>query len=132
LARQRHCLATAIYYEARGEPVNGQKAVAQVVLNRVDDKRYPNTVCGVVFQDETQRNRYQFSFACDGKPERPKPGDIWSHSLGLAHDFMSGHSYAPVASATHYHADYVRPRWSQSNAMTRIKKIGTHIFYSES
>ncbi len=132
LARERYCLAAAVYYEARGEPHNGQQAVAQVVLNRVEDGRYPSTVCGVVFQDENRKHRCQFSFACDGKPERPKPGASWTQSLDIARDFLEGFIYAPVVAATHYHADYVSPRWSRSSAMTRVRKIGNHIFYTES
>ena len=132
LARERYCLAAAIYYEARGEPRNGQQAVAQVVLNRVEDGRYPGTVCGVVFQDENRKHRCQFSFACDGKPERPKPGAAWTQSLDIAREFLNGFIYQPVAAATHYHADYVSPRWSRSSEMTRVRQIGNHIFYTES
>jgi len=132
LARERFCLAAAIYYEARGEPLDGQQAVAQVVLNRVADARYPGTVCGVVFQDENRRHRCQFSFACDGRPERPRPGVAWTRSLDIAREFLNGFAYTPVAAATHYHADYVAPVWSRSREMTRVGKIGNHIFYNES
>ena len=126
LGRQRYCMAAAVYYEARGESRNGQLAVAQVVMNRVASKRYPNTVCGVVFQGEDKRNRCQFSFACDGKPERPRPGKAWNQALDIAKRFEGGERYSRVAEATHYHADYVKPRWSRS--MRRISKIGRHIF----
>ena len=132
LARERYCLAAAIYYEARGEPTDGQQAVAQVVLNRVEDARYPGSVCGVVFQDENRKHRCQFSFACDGRPERPRPGASWSRSLDIAREFLDGFTYQPVAKATHYHADYVQPGWARSSTMTRIQQIGNHIFYSES
>ena len=128
LGRQRYCMAAAVYYEARGESRNGQLAVAQVVMNRVDSSRYPNTVCGVVFQGKDKRNRCQFSFACDGKPERPRPGKAWNQALDIAKRFEAGERYAKVAEATHYHADYVRPRWSRS--MRRISKIGRHIFFN--
>jgi spore germination cell wall hydrolase CwlJ-like protein len=132
LARERYCLAAAVYYEARGEPHSGQMAVAQVVLNRVADPRYPNTICGVVFQDENQRHRCQFSFACDGRPERPRPGEAWTRSLELAKEFQDGTRYSEVEDATHYHASYVRPSWSRSNEMRRVGRIGGHIFYNES
>ncbi|MHA1524729.1 MAG: cell wall hydrolase [Alphaproteobacteria bacterium] len=126
-ARQRYCLAAAVYYEARGEPRTGQLAVAQVVLNRVNSPNYPSTICGVVFQNEQMRNRCQFSFACDGKPERPRPGRSWRVALKIASQFQNGKTYAPVKAATNYHADYVRPKWSKE--MRRIRKIGRHIFY---
>lgn len=124
--RERYCMAAAIYYEARGESHSGQRAVAQVVMNRVKSKRYPNTVCGVVFQGKDRRNRCQFSFACDGRPERPRPGRSWTNALEIARAFEEGDRYAAYSRATHYHADYVRPRWSRS--MDRIGKIGRHIF----
>ncbi|MFV2092026.1 MAG: cell wall hydrolase [Hyphomicrobiales bacterium] len=126
-ARQRYCLAAAVYYEARGEPYRGQLAVAQVVMNRVNSSRYPGTICGVVFQNEKLFNRCQFSFACDGKPERPRPGAAWRTALKIASQFQNGKTYAPVKAATNYHADYVRPKWSRG--MRRIGKIGKHIFY---
>ena len=126
-ARQRYCLAAAVYYEARGEPRTGQLAVAQVVINRVKSSNYPNTICGVVFQNEQMRNRCQFSFACDGKPERPRPGRTWRAALKIASQFQNGKTYQPVIEATNYHADYVRPKWSKE--MRRIRKIGRHIFY---
>lgn len=132
IARERYCLAAAVYYEARGEPESGQEAVAQVIINRVEDERYPNTICGVVFQDEDRRHRCQFSFACDGKPERPKPGLAWTRALNISEEFLNGHTYAPAIAATHYHADYVRPRWSRASGMTRVHKVGHHIFYSDS
>lgn len=126
-ARQRYCLAAAVYYEARGEPYRGQLAVAQVVMNRVNSSKYPNTICGVVFQNEKMFNRCQFSFACDGKPERPRPGAAWRTALNIASQFQNGKVYEPVKAATNYHADYVRPKWSKG--MRRIGKIGKHIFY---
>ena len=126
LQRQRYCMAHAVYYEARGESHQGQLAVAQVVTNRVASKRYPNTICGVVFQGKDRRNRCQFSFACDGRPERPRPGKSWNQALKIAKNFEAGGRYSKVAEATHYHADYVRPRWARS--MRRISKIGRHIF----
>jgi hypothetical protein len=124
--RERYCMAAAIYYEARGEPDSGQRAVAQVVMNRVKSDRYPSTICGVVFQGEDRRHRCQFSFACDGRPERPRPGKSWSEALEIARAFEEGDRYSAYSGATHYHADYVRPRWSRS--MHRVGKIGRHVF----
>ena len=76
------CLATAIYFEARGESYRGQVAVAQVVLNRVKDHRYPDTICGVVFQNQSRRNSCQFSFACDGIPETINDSKSWAQAAG--------------------------------------------------
>jgi len=124
--KELYCMAAAVYYEARGESRLGQRAVAQVVMNRVESKRYPNTVCAVVFQGESKRNRCQFSFACDGKPESPRPGKSWSLAMDIAKRFEGGERLESVSEALNYHADYVKPRWSRS--MRRISKIGRHIF----
>jgi len=127
--RERYCLSAAIYYEAGYEPEKGKEAVAQVILNRKAHKDYPNTICGVVFQNDHMRNRCQFSFACDGKPERPKNNQAWSDSVKVAAAFLSqGKRMRSMGKATHYHADYVRPKWASQ--LTRISKIGAHIFYS--
>lgn len=126
--RDRHCLATAIYFEARGESEAGQRAVAQVVLNRVLDYRYPDTVCGVVFQNQTWRNRCQFSFACDGQPERVNDKRSWSTAMMIAEEALDGDYFLDgIGDATHYHATYVNPRWSR--ALRKVEKVGTHIFY---
>ena len=135
LSKQAHCLALAIYYEARGESEDGQVAVSQVILNRVDSKRYPNTICGVVFQNAHWRNRCQFSFACDGKPERPKNAKVWSRSKELARQMLCGPECSletvpltgSVRHATHYHANYVSPGWSRR--MRLVGRIGQHRFY---
>lgn len=121
------CLAQAIYYEARGEPLPGQIAVAEVVMNRTASKRYPDTVCGVVFQNDHMKNRCQFSFACDGKTDVPPQGDSWSRSVALASYVMADNTMRLTDAATHYHADYVSPIWSQSLEKTVV--IGRHIFY---
>ncbi len=126
--RDRHCLATAVYFEARGESEEGQRAVAQVVLNRVLDSRYPSTVCGVVFQNQNWRNRCQFSFACDGRPERINDKSSWAVALKVAEDALDGDYFDDqIGEATHYHATYVRPRWSRH--LRKIERVGTHIFY---
>jgi spore germination cell wall hydrolase CwlJ-like protein len=125
---ERHCLATAVYFEARGESDEGQRAVAQVVLNRVLDSRYPDTVCGVVFQNQNWRNRCQFSFACDGRPERISDKGSWATAVKIAEDALDGDYFDKgVGGATHYHATYVRPRWSRY--LEKIERVGTHVFY---
>ena len=127
-AAQRRCLAVGVYFEARGEPVKGQRAVAQVILNRVKNPAYPNSVCGVVYQNKHKRNRCQFSFACDGIRDRIKSPKHWEIAKNVADDAIDGKVWlTSVGSSSHYHADYVWPRWRRS--MKRLKKIGRHIFY---
>lgn len=122
------CLATAIYFEARGESYRGQVAVAQVVANRVKDRRYPDTVCGVVFQNQNRRNSCQFSFACDGIPEAINDNKSWEQAQDIASRFAAGELYlTEVGDATHYHATYVSPAWAPR--MTRVTQIGLHVFY---
>ncbi|MEH6495384.1 MAG: cell wall hydrolase [Pseudomonas marincola] len=126
-SRQELCLAQAVYFEARGEPLIGQVAIAEVILNRVATKRYPNTVCGVVFQNQHMSNRCQFSFACDGKPDRPNDIGSWEKSLKIVALVMAGERSGVAKKATHYHASYVSPRWRLS--LDRVGEIGRHIFY---
>ena len=122
------CLATAIYFEARGESYRGQVAVAQVVQNRVKDYRYPDTICGVVFQNQSRRNSCQFSFACDGIPEYTNDAKAWAQAQDIAKRFAAGELYlTEVGGATHYHATYVRPAWAPR--MTKVTQIGLHVFY---
>ncbi len=126
--RDRWCLSTAIYFEARGESYRGQVAVAQVVMNRVKHPLYPATICGVVFQNQSWLNRCQFSFACDGKPERVTEPKAWARAQEISQKVTSGKIYlTDVANATHYHANYVHPDWAKR--MQRVTAIGTHIFY---
>ena len=126
--KQHWCLATAIYFEARGESYRGQVAVAQVVRNRVKHGAYPSTICGVVFQNQTWRNRCQFSFACDGIPERVNEKAAWRQAEEIATKVINGDIYLPeVSNATHYHANYVWPKWAPK--LKKLTKIGTHIFY---
>ncbi|MBB4064345.1 cell wall hydrolase [Gellertiella hungarica] len=127
-AKEQKCLADAIYFEARGEPLKGQAAVAQVVLNRVRNPAYPDTICGVVYQNKDWTNQCQFSFACDRikdiiwSPERHKVAE----EIALA--VTAGKIWLPeVGSSTHYHAIYVKPNWAPT--MKRVAKIGWHIFY---
>lgn len=126
--KEYQCLATAIYFEARGESYRGQIAVAQVVLNRVSHRLYPNTICGVVYQNQHRRNACQFSFACDGIPERVTEGKAWETAEEVARGVLNGTLFLPeVAYATHYHATYVYPHWAPR--MKKEAKIGLHVFY---
>ena len=128
---QQSCLSRAIYFEARSETELGQLAVAKVILNRVRDRNYPNTICGVVYEGSHRKNSCQFSFACDGLSDKPKAGKSWRQAKRIAQRAMISSSNVKVIStATHYHADYVRPKWSST--MKRLIKIGRHIFYRES
>ena len=127
-AEQQRCLATAVYFEARGESAKGQAAVAQVVLNRVRNPAYPDTVCGVVYQNAQQRNRCQFSFACDGIAERVRRQSAYQRAARIAMAVTTGETYvSEVGSSTHYFANYVRPRWASS--MVKMASIGDHIFF---
>ena len=121
-------MATAIYFEARGESYRGQVAVGQVVMNRLAHPIYPKTICGVVFQNEQMRNACQFSFACDGIPETVTEPQAWAQAESIAKGVISGSLYLPeVENATHYHATYVYPDWAPQ--LKRVTKIGNHIFY---
>lgn len=128
LPKEQRCLAEAIYFEARGEPTAGQAAVAQVVLNRVKNPAYPETICKVVYQNRSHRNACQFSFACDGVRDRIASKDSWSEAQTLAKEIITGKHWSDtVGASTHYHATYVRPRWARK--MKRLGKIGRHVFY---
>jgi spore germination cell wall hydrolase CwlJ-like protein len=127
--RERRCLATAIYFEARGEPVRGQIAVGQVILNRVRSPQFPQTICGVVYQGQLAPG-CQFSFACDGHTDMPRLDSHWALAQNLARQITSGQVWLPeVGYSTYYHADYVRPGWV--DAMNKIDSIGRHIFYKK-
>ncbi len=127
-AAEQKCLATGIYFEARGESLRGQAAVAQVILNRVRNPTYPDTICGVVYQNSGWRNRCQFSFACDGIPDRITQPASYKTAQDIAMAVTAGKIFIEeVGSSTHYYAQYVSPRWARS--MEKMKKIGLHIFY---
>lgn len=127
-AKAEKCLTDAIYFEARGEPVRGQIAVAQVVMNRVFSGYYPNNVCGVVYQNAHRRLRCQFTFACDGIPDRVREPDAWERAQEIARETLDGKLWLDdVGKATHYHAYWVHPRWVRE--MSRFRKIGVHTFY---
>lgn len=128
LARERRCLEQAVYFEARSEPEDGQAAVAQVVLNRVKSSLYPNTICGVVFQNSHRHLACQFTFTCEGKSLRVTEPAAWERAKRIAAAVLEGETYlASVGGATHYHADYVRPRWA--SRLRHADTIGRHIFY---
>src|SRR5512146_818835 len=122
-----NCLASAVYYEAGNQDADGERAVAQVVLNRVRHPAFPNSVCGVVYQGSTRPTGCQFTFTCDGSLAREPDADGWRRAWKVAEDALSGDVYAPVGWATHYHADYVLPTWAPSMAKNAI--VGAHLFY---
>jgi spore germination cell wall hydrolase CwlJ-like protein len=122
------CLALNIYFEARSETEQGQLAVGHVVMNRVANRHYPNTVCNVVRQGGEERlYSCQFSWWCDGRPDKPLNQKAWLKSHKLAIEIYFGHSVDPTDGALWYHADYVNPYWS--DALVVGNKIGQHIFY---
>lgn len=121
------CLALAITYEAGLEPVAGQEAVAQVILNRVRHAAYPDTVCGVVWQGAQRRTGCQFTFTCDGSLRRPRSPAAMAGAWAVAARVLAGQSADHVHGATHYHADYVSPYWAPS--LTRVRQIARHVFY---
>src|SRR5690242_15560738 len=121
------CLASAVYYEAGNQDTDGERAVAQVVLNRVRHPAFPNSVCGVVYQGSTRPTGCQFTFTCDGSLAREPDADGWRRAWKVAEDALSGAVYAPVGWATHYHANYVLPTWASSMAKNAI--VGAHLFY---
>ncbi|GGY43675.1 cell wall hydrolase [Parvularcula lutaonensis] len=125
--KERNCLAQAIYYEARNQPVLGRIAVADVVLNRVADRRFPSTICGVVFQGQGKSYGCQFSFACDGSLNRPREPRAWDRAEALADVIYRGFRPPLTNFATFYHADYVDPYWAKAFDQTRV--IGDHIFF---
>jgi spore germination cell wall hydrolase CwlJ-like protein len=132
---EKSCLATAVYFEARSESTLGQLAVANVIINRTKVLTYPSTVCGVVFQGSSRFNACQFSFACDGKSDVPQAELAWKKAIAIANLLLpieqkrKYEEFLFVSTATNYHADYVVPVWSKS--LTRLTKIGRHIFYSQ-
>ncbi|MBN9254314.1 MULTISPECIES: cell wall hydrolase [unclassified Mesorhizobium] len=127
-ASEQKCLANGIYFEARSEPVRGQAAVAQVILNRVRNPAYPKSICGVVYQNDNWLNRCQFSFACDGRKKRIDDPASYKTAQEVAMAVTAGKIFIPeVGSSTHYYAQYVHPAWAR--AMHKMTKIGLHIFY---
>ena len=125
--RSVECLTAAIYYEAANEPLAGQRAVAQVVLNRVRHPAYPSTVCGVVFEGARRSTGCQFSFTCDGSLRRAPIPAIWGRARSVAEAALNGYVHGQVGWSTHYHANYVVPYWASS--LVKAANIGLHIFY---
>ncbi len=126
--REKRCLAEAVYFESRSEPEAGQAAVAQVVLNRVSSGLYPASVCGVVYQNRHHYKACQFSFACEGRSLRVTEPEAWVTAVRIAGEVMGGRTYiSDVGRSTHYHANYVKPRWARS--LKKMDVIGHHIFY---
>jgi hypothetical protein len=126
--KQEKCLAEAVYFEARGEAVRGQIAVAQVVMNRVFSGFYPTTVCGVVYKNANRRLACQFTFACDGIPDVVREPDMWVRARKIAKATLDGQLWLPeVAKSTHYHAYWVHPSWVHE--MKKLYRTGVHTFY---
>jgi hypothetical protein len=121
------CLASAVYYEAGSQDDDGQRAVAQVVLNRVRHPAFPSSVCAVVYEGSTRPTGCQFTFTCDGSLNRQPDAAGWRHAYTIAEQALDGAVYAPVGLATHYHADYVVPYWAST--LTKNAVVGAHIFY---
>jgi spore germination cell wall hydrolase CwlJ-like protein len=127
-AKAEKCLAEAVYFEARGEAVRGQIAVAQVVMNRAFSGYYPATVCGVVFQSKYRHPVCQFTFACEVNTEIIREPDMWERAKKIAKAMLDGLIWLPeVDKSTHYHAYYVHPSWVAE--MKRMYKFGVHTFY---
>lgn len=127
-AKAERCLANAIYFEARSEPVRGQQAVAQVVVNRAFSGFYPNDICGVVYQNAHRHLSCQFTFACDGKSKAITERGHWARANRIAKQTLDGQIYVPeVAKSTHYHAVYVHPNWVRE--MKKLVRYGVHQFY---
>jgi hypothetical protein len=125
--RALDCMSMAIAYEAAGQPVAGQEAVGQVILNRLRAARFPKTVCGVVFQGSERLTGCQFTFTCDGSFRRRLADTTLITARSIAATVLDGIAPDRVAGATHYHADYVLPYWAASGQ--RVARIGAHIFY---
>ena len=123
------CMALNIFFEARSEPIQGQIAVAEVTLNRVASDDYPNTICEVVFQENSQG--CQFSWWCDGKSDLPKEHNSFQTSKSLAKLMIDDGQYISVVgkNATHYHTDDIKPYWSDD--MVKVEQVGKHIFYAK-
>lgn len=126
-AAEINCLAEAIYYEARGESFTGQAAVAEVIMNRVNHRVYPDTICGVVYEGSERVTGCQFSFTCDGSMTRAPRGRAWRRSQLVAEHVAIGFAPPRTRRATHYHTTAVDPHWNDS--LVQTGQIGTHVFY---
>jgi spore germination cell wall hydrolase CwlJ-like protein len=126
-AQALNCLASAVYYEAGNQDENGERAVAQVVLNRVRHPAFPASICAVIYQGSTRLTGCQFTFTCDGSLNRQPDAEGWSRAIKVAREALAGTVYQPVGWATHYHADYVVPYWASTMAKNAV--VGAHLFY---
>ena len=126
VTQAQRCMALAMYWEARGEGRNGMVAVGSVVLNRVEDGRFPNTVCDVVYEGG-ETPPCQFSWWCDGKSDRPRDRDSWHQALRIAGELLLDPPPDPTGGSLYFHASGVYPRWSRS--LMRTARIGSHVFY---
>ena len=124
---ETYCLAQAIYFEARSESIDGQFAVGRVVMNRVADNRYPDTVCGVVFQNQHWVDACQFSFACDDQSDDPYEKGAWAMAKRIANLVQTNWLPDDLGEATHYHATYVNPSWAER--LEKTAHVGRHVFY---
>ena len=127
--KQMSCLAEALYFEARGEPIQGQLAVGEVILNRVKDTRYPSSICKVINQGTGRRFACQFTYTCDGKLETVHERKPYEMALKIAKILMTTHDGKLTRGSTHYHSNYVNPKWSKK--FERVAKFGRHIFYRQ-
>ena len=127
--KQMACLAEALYFEARGEPIKGQLAVGEVILNRVEDPRYPSSICKVINQGTGRRFACQFTYTCDGKLETVNERKPYEMALKIAKILMTTHDRRLTRGSTHYHSNYVNPKWSKK--FERVAKFGRHIFYRQ-
>ena len=121
------CMAQAVYYESAREPLEGQLAVAEVIANRMQDHRYPDTACGVVFQGATRTTGCQFTFTCDGALQTKPKGENWERAKRIAAHVLMNLNEERTGGATHYHATYVDPIWN--SGLIQTNKVGLHIFY---
>ncbi len=126
-AQEKRCLSEAVYYEARSETLSGQKAVAEVVLNRVNSKHFPSTICAVVYQGAERTTGCQFSFTCDGSTLIEPRGRAWIQSQDIAALVITKGVHPITRRATHYHTHEVNPVWSGNLKMTA--RVGSHVFY---
>jgi len=124
---QWRCLAEALYFEARGESLPGQVAVAEVILNRVDSKSYPDTVCKVIRQGQTRKNACQFSYNCDGLSNRIREKAAFERAGKVAWVMLAGRPRILTGKATHYHSTAVSPKWAKK--LVQTARIGDHVFY---
>jgi len=126
-SRAMECLTQAVYYEAASEPLAGQQAVAQVVLNRVKHPAFPKSVCGVVYEGSSRSTGCQFTFTCDGSLLRRPSASKWAQAQAVAADALAGRIGDEVGASTHYHASWMTPYWQSS--MVETARIGGHVFY---